>query len=1075
MNTPSNASLQDPRAEDALRRQVLAFVGGDGDEVEVNNAMSLARRVLHSQSSSSSGGRSFFSTTPSSSAAAMSADQLHSQWRRIERKKDPATRAEVEQLYAQLLEQRQTTTGDDDDNNPNLLLSVLTKLMGQNMSLPPPSSSTRAAATPQNNTNTSVSYHQQRPSVPRSRLTMPPKQQRPPQSTTSQSASGAPPLHPPLPAKNIYVNNNNNIPSTSTRGTGFSFQPGTPLSTRSNASAASSASSFRQQQQQQASVNHHHPSYTPAATPQRQENHHNNNNNHSDHPVLLDEEIAEVQKEEALLLRECLYSLQGIDGERIRYYFRPDGENNSKEASSTAYEGIRIQSPAITHTLIYSGQSIPSRLGSGAMDALRMCGEAGWLYQRIQAYIHHVQQDQSRGVVARAFAGTLTKELREYHSLLTKFESKLDRMTLRQLLVELRMPTNRLKILAMLADGCKHLTGGHLLSALHQHSMHGDTRHANLVQTILHQASRPWFEILLAWTTQGYLSDPHGEFFVVEEEKVSNRSNTSHYPDSNNKYLWRDQYRISKDRIPLGILDKELVAPAFNVGKGINFIRKCLHDGTWTMNLGADDERAGGDDDMDSYDDSLFHNNNRTTENQSPTDLGYHYKPFSDGSGHNPALQRTLTKAASLVHSHILKALKEDHNMIQHLFAMKQFLFLGQGDFFSALMDGLHAEFGGQTGAAGIYKHSLLSIVEGALRSTNAKYMPSFVIDRLQVELLLDAEDDSIYMLGPDKKKSTGDADQRTVFDIFMLDYTVPDPLVAIVHPKAVEKYKTVFSLLFTLKRVEFMLNFTWRQNAIIQHALHTSAQYNAVNMATSPAYRQASYLLRNISITRQSMTHFIVNLKSYLMFEVLEGGWKRLEHEVQEAMTLDEVIVAHDRYLDGIVRKSLLRTDNTEDTMQQQIADQVQTLLSVAVQFCDIQETLFQEALHAADIAAEKRLVAEERLKEGKWGFDSEQDIAEEETFFGLADPEIQSDIMRITKLFNQTARELLRLLGDKVNGNPDDFGPNEAATVESTRYELAPSHRFADIIDDDLDPQRFLIAQLDHNNYYASQEDTS
>jgi hypothetical protein len=34
-----------------------------------------------------------------------------------------------------------------------------------------------------------------------------------------------------------------------------------------------------------------------------------------------------------------------------------------------------------------------------------------------------------------------------------------------------------------------------------------------------------------------------------------------------------------------------------------------------------------------------------------------------------------------------------------------------------------------------------------------------------------------------------------------------------------------------------------------------------------------------------------------------------------------------------------------------------------------------------------------------------------------------------------------------------------------------MLSSRRVADLVDDDLDPQRFLIAQLDHNNYYGAQ----
>ena len=120
--------------------------------------------------------------------------------------------------------------------------------------------------------------------------------------------------------------------------------------------------------------------------------------------------------------------------------------------------------------------------------------------------------------------------------------------------------------------------------------------------------------------------------------------------------------------------------------------------------------------------------------------------------------------------------------MMQHLFALKQFLLLGQGDFFSALMEGLHSEFSSEPGVAGIYKHSLLAIVEGALRSTNAKYLPQYVLDRLQVELLMDPDDDAYNMFGPDRRVGADDQDQRTVWDIFMLDYQIPEPLLAILY-----------------------------------------------------------------------------------------------------------------------------------------------------------------------------------------------------------------------------------------------------------------------------------------------------
>jgi gamma-tubulin complex component 3 len=764
-------------------------------------------------------------------------------------------------------------------------------------------------------------------------------------------------------------------------------------------------------------------------------------------PVLSEEQMAEgrraLREEEGALLRECLYSLQGIDGERIRYYHRDISDNSLPDM--TNYEGVRAQSTALSsQNLLYnSGGMLESRLGSGAMDALRICGEAGWLYSRVKSYIQDVQHDETKGVVARAFAEALAEQLRDYHSLLTTYEAKLPDFTLRQLLVELRSPTSRLKILAMVTDGLRQFRGGHLLSALHKHSLHGNTNHATLVQSILYKASRPWFEILHMWTTQGVLSDPWNEFFVVEDANVDD------------KHLWKDKYRINEDQVPTGILDQALVKPSFTVGKGINFIRRCLLDGQWTMRL-QNDTNPGRE----------------TLRQGNFQDLGYRYKPYEDGNSENVILQKTLTRAATLVHSHILRTLKEDNSLMHHLFALKQFLLLGQGDFFSALMEGLHNEFSDETSINEIYKHSLLSIVEGALRSTNAKYMPQYIVDRLQVELILGPEDETDDVWNPPQNRANDENNQerphRSVYDMFLLDYQVPDPIGAIVHSSALDRYKMVFSLLFRLKKIEFTLNYTWRQSATLQHALQTAAQYNGIDQSTNKGYGRATFLLRNISILRQSMTHLIVNLKSYLMFEVIEGGWQRLESAIDEATTLDEAIDAHDRYLDDNVRKSMLRDEERVDYIQQHLAHEVDVVLAITDSFCSLQERLFNDALRSADIAAEKRIEAESRLSKGQWGFGSDKDRAEQETFFGLANSTVLENVLRISEDYNDHALELLRALNDKVNGSTNEFAENDANLENGGELNdrLNAAYR-----DDDLDPQRFLIAQLDHNHFYATQ----
>ena len=293
---------------------------------------------------------------------------------------------------------------------------------------------------------------------------------------------------------------------------------------------------------------------------------------------------------------------------------------------------------------------------------------------------------------------------------------------------------------------------------------------------------------------------------------------------------------------------------------------------------------------------------------------------------------------------------------------------------------------------------------------------------------------------------------------------------MAVVHAEAMNTYRRMFRFLFGLKRVEYLLDFTWRQSSILQRALHSNAQHLLLNQSNNAAYAQAVILLRQVAMTRQSMMHFVGNVKSYLMFEVLEGGWKRLVPAVEKAETLDQVIEAHDKYLHAILRKSLLR-HSSETTMgimadRLDLSGKLEGLLQLTGDFCSYQEELFGEALEAADRAAEKRREAEYLAKHGSWGFSREKEAAEQETCFGLSNTTKLEELDRLTREFNHQIYSLLQALDSKLNGSPawefSGAGDTTPATPVSPSGESVNDN-------DDLDSLRFLASQLDHNKYYG------
>ncbi|KAJ1621984.1 hypothetical protein T492DRAFT_341076 [Pavlovales sp. CCMP2436] len=59
-----------------------------------------------------------------------------------------------------------------------------------------------------------------------------------------------------------------------------------------------------------------------------------------------------------------------------------------------------------------------------------------------------------------------------------------------------------------------------------------------------------------------------------------------------------------------------------------------------------------------------------------------------------------------------------EHGLLDHLRALRGFLLLGQGDFVQLLMDALIDELGRP--ATELHRHSLLAVVDGAVRASTA-------------------------------------------------------------------------------------------------------------------------------------------------------------------------------------------------------------------------------------------------------------------------------------------------------------------------------------------------------------------
>ncbi|KAL7749198.1 Microtubule-nucleating Tub4p (gamma-tubulin) complex component [Sorochytrium milnesiophthora] len=332
----------------------------------------------------------------------------------------------------------------------------------------------------------------------------------------------------------------------------------------------------------------------------------------------------------------------------------------------------------------------------------------------------------------------------------------------------------------------------------------------------------------------------------------------------------------------------------------------------------------------------------------------------------------------------VTRILYEKYALQSHLLAMKKYLLLGQGDFIQVLMDSVTLLL--SKPASTLHRHNLTSNLETAVRSSNAQFDSANVLKRLDLRIA-----------------ETNPGDQG--WDVFGLDYHVDMPINTIFSAHAMKKYYTLFHFLFKLKRVEYTLSRGWQRQ--IKHARLLASLTDTEDIA------QVS------RIQWSEMLHLIYQFQYYIQFEVIECAWAELMAQADQLKGgLDDLIAAHNRFLNSILSKGLLVTGP-----QQQLTPRLESIFKTVLAFKNAQEELYEYATIEHDIVQRDGKSKRQRQLNAAWGLvDSEYDSG-----VGRYAPSrehhknLQDIVMRIQTTagnFKHEAQGLITLLAN----HPDD-----------------------------------------------------
>lgn len=314
--------------------------------------------------------------------------------------------------------------------------------------------------------------------------------------------------------------------------------------------------------------------------------------------------------------------------------------------------------------------------------------------------------------------------------------------------------------------------------------------------------------------------------------------------------LWREGYRLHTAMLP-SFISPSLAQRILRTGKSINFLRVCCEDRGWAEAATEAAAAAG------------------TTTRRGG--LGY---------GETDALESLVAEAAKRIDRHLLDVMYKRYKFKEHCLAIKRYLLLGQGDFVQYLMDIVGPELSEPANTISSFK--LAGLLESSVRSSNAQYDDHDILDRLRVKMM---------------PHNTGDRG----WDVFSLEYDAGVPLNTVFTESVMAMYLKIFNFLWKLRRVEHALISVWKT---MKPNCVTSRFFSKLPNAVKS---QLILTSRRCQVLWDEMNHFVSNLQYYIMFEVLEVSWSDLLKEMELAKDLDDLLLAHEKYLYSIVEKSLL------------------------------------------------------------------------------------------------------------------------------------------------------------------------
>ncbi|XP_054270403.1 LOW QUALITY PROTEIN: gamma-tubulin complex component 3-like [Macrosteles quadrilineatus] len=667
---------------------------------------------------------------------------------------------------------------------------------------------------------------------------------------------------------------------------------------------------------------------------------------------------------ELQIIKELLFCFQGIEGDILRL----DNDNGFKIDPLA-----KVTQPNMVRSLM----------------------EMGYLHNCVTSSCQ--QLEEKGGNVARGLTTAIRAQLTEYYSTVAELHSKLKQtqsmsqiddsplseetsshfvqtgLTLRRLLVWMREPRRRFQVLVDLCQVCMDLRGGAIISAAYPYSYHGSLEVQKTATKLLAAAARPLFTLMCHWIVQGELYDPYDEFFVGVNKMCLPHNQ------------WKDKYFLRNSLVP-AVMTEQQAMMVLSAGRCINFLNEiCSHKmevtgaraklrKLHTAKEGEFLQLAEPASPLAIIIEAACREASQLVLETLKSQFYVLLSMFVLQRGSfcswqsRPVLAIIIEAACREASQLVLETLKSQFKLFVNFHGLRRYMLMGQGDFYRYLIQLLEPELNKNVDQ--VYQHTLVSILDTAIRSTNCQYEDKEVLSRLCVKTF-DAS------LG------------ETGWDTFTMAYNTYGPLDT-VFQLGDGTYQAMFLFLWQLKRVEYSLsNFRKEQTCVLK------------KLQIRQDFRELQTMLNTCSLMTAEMVHYINQVLYYIMFEVIECAFESFAAKFNSATTIEEVIHDHEIFLQEIKTKTL--KDDSETSRE---LFKVMTSLNLAILNLVSYGGQF---LERAEAELERRVARDRRVEAEGTNYEEEAQNQKAVSSFNIKIHYATKEINNICHTYKENVRKLL------------------------------------------------------------------